>query len=55
VVFRKVGQTWEALRASANEWHLRRTQQGWRVARRINRLLDGAPEARALLAGASGI
>jgi len=55
VVFRKAGQTWEAHRASANEWHLRRTHEGWRIARRINRLLDGAPEARALLAGASGM
>lgn len=55
VVFRKAGDVWEAHRASANEWHLLRTPQGWRIARRINHLLDGAPEARALLAGALGM
>ena len=53
VVFRKAGDSsWEAHRASANEWHLQRTSEGWRIARRINRLLDGSPEARALLGGA---
>lgn len=51
VVFRKAGDCWEAHRASANEWHLVRTGDGWRVERRINRLLDGSVEARALIAG----
>ena len=56
VVFRRAGAAWEAYRVSANEWHLRRTGAGWRVARRINRLLDGAAEARELIgrAGDSG-
>jgi len=54
VVFRKAGEAWEAHRASANEWHLRRTPEGWRIARRINRLLDGSPSARALIGGSSG-
>ena len=49
VVFRRAGETWEAHRAAANEWQLRRTPAGWRVARRINRLLDGAAEARELI------
>ena len=49
VVFRKVGDCWEAHRASANMWHLVRTDRGWKVARRINRLLDGSADAHALL------
>ncbi len=53
VVFRRTGEAWEAHRASANQWHLQRTTEGWRIARRINRLLDGAPEARALIGGGS--
>lgn len=53
VVFRKAGDVWEAHRASANEWYLTRTEEGWRVRRRINRLLDGSSEARALIAGAA--
>lgn len=37
-------------RVSANRWDLVRTESGWQVARRTNRLLDGSPEARDLLA-----
>jgi len=51
VVFRNIGDHWVAHRASANVWHLARTAEGWRVARRINRLLDGLAEARALIGG----
>lgn len=51
VVFRKAGDIWEAHRASANAWYLVRTAEGWRVARRVNRLLDGSAQARALIAG----
>lgn len=51
LVFRKVGESWEAHRAAANQWHLARTAEGWRVTRRINRLLDGDAAARALIAG----
>lgn len=51
VVFRKADALWEAHRASANEWHLVRTPEGWRAASRVNRLLDGSAEARALIAG----
>jgi ketosteroid isomerase-like protein len=51
VVFRRDGDHWIAHRASANVWRLLRTAEGWRVARRINRLLDGAAEARALIGG----
>lgn len=49
VVFRRAETSWEAYRVAANEWQLRRTAEGWRVQRRINRLLDGAAEARELI------
>ena len=35
-------------RLSASRWLLRRTRDGWEVERRINRLLNGDPAARAL-------
>ena len=40
---------WIAERVSANRWELVRTENGWKVANRTNRLLAGAEEARALL------
>lgn len=36
-------------RATANRWELVRTDGRWRVQRRLNKLLDGSEEARALL------
>lgn len=39
----------EVWRVSANRWDFRRTPQGWRVTRRINRAIDGGPEARDIL------
>lgn len=51
VVFRKAGDGWDAHRVAANEWHLKRTGEGWRVLRRINRLLDGSAQARSLITG----
>lgn len=41
--------TWQVARASANLWHLRKTDDGWQVVTRKVRLLDGDDEARALL------
>ncbi|MFB7189796.1 nuclear transport factor 2 family protein [Streptomyces sp. NPDC056230] len=38
-------------RATANHWRLSRTDSGWHVVTRTNRILDGRPEAPALLAG----
>ena len=38
-------------RVSSNRWDLARTAEGWRVASRTNRLLDGSAEARELFAG----
>ena len=42
-------QRFWVFRVSANSWHLRREADGWRVERRVNRNLDGAPESRAIL------
>jgi hypothetical protein len=37
-------------RAAANRWELHRTAAGgWEITSRVNRLLDGSPEARELL------
>ena len=51
VVFRKSRNSWEAHRASANMWHLVRVGAEWKVARRINQLLDGSADARTLIGG----
>ena len=51
VVFRKSGESWDAHRASANMWYLARIGAEWKVARRVNSLLDGSADARALIAG----
>jgi len=37
-------------RVTANRWELARTSDGWKVTTRTNRLLNGSPEARELLA-----
>jgi hypothetical protein len=39
-------------RVGANRWELRRTPQGWKIARRELRTLDGSPEAREILRSA---
>lgn len=54
LVLRRSGAAWDTHRAAANEWHLRRDREGWRVTRRINRLLDGDAAARALIGRAGG-
>ncbi|MFT4054846.1 MAG: nuclear transport factor 2 family protein, partial [Novosphingobium sp.] len=50
LVLRRDGAKWEAHRVAANRWRLVRTHEGWRVAERVNRLLDGDADALALLA-----
>lgn len=40
-------------RVSANRWELTRTPTGWRTTNRVNRLLDGSAQARALLGAAT--
>ncbi|MBL7490840.1 nuclear transport factor 2 family protein [Frankia sp. AgB1.9] len=44
---READRFWVA-RVSANSWLLHRGADGWRVAHRTNRSLDGSPEPRAL-------
>jgi len=51
VVFVHDDGRWVAERVAANYWNLTRTANGWRVRRRVNRLLDGGPDAVAILAG----
>lgn len=48
-VFVKEAVGWRADRTCANRWDLVRTLEGWKVARRVNRLLDGSAAARELL------
>jgi hypothetical protein len=48
-VFVKDGASWRADRTSANRWDLARTDEGWQVVKRTNRLLDGSQAARDLL------
>lgn len=49
VVFKRSGDAWTPARVSANRWELARTESGWLVERRVNRLLNGSEAARALL------
>jgi SnoaL-like domain len=51
VVFVHDDGRWVAERVAANRWDLTRSSDGWRVRRRVNRLLDGGPDAVAILAG----
>jgi len=39
----------EVWRVSANQWEFRRTPEGWRVTRRLNRVIDGSPESQEIL------
>ena len=42
---------WIVDRCAANRWDLTRTPSGWKVKRRVNRLLQGTPASHELLAG----
>jgi uncharacterized protein (TIGR02246 family) len=46
------GETFELRRQTVQRWELVRTDEGWRIAHRTGRLIDGGPEARGLLARA---
>jgi uncharacterized protein (TIGR02246 family) len=48
-VFVWVDGAFKAHRIAANRWEMQRDRDGWRVARRVNRLLDGDADSRALL------
>jgi len=47
------GDRWYAWRVSVNEWHFRRTADGWRVVSRVNRLVDGASDPRDIVRAAA--
>jgi ketosteroid isomerase-like protein len=51
-VFLHAEQGHDVWRVSANRWECRRTPDGWRVTKRVNRVVDGTPDSRALLVGA---
>lgn len=44
----------EVWRVSANRWELRRTSKGWRITRRVNRVIDGNTASRDILAQGLG-
>jgi hypothetical protein len=48
-LYRREGEGYVVFRLSANRWELERTETGWRIRARTNRLLDGSPAARTLL------
>ena len=48
-LYRYDGENFRAWRVAANRWEFVRTSEGWRVERRINRVLNGEEEPRALL------
>jgi len=39
-------------RVSANQWECRRTAAGWRLTRRVNRVIDGSPAPQTILVSA---
>jgi hypothetical protein len=51
-VFLHAKEGYDVWRVSANLWEFRRTPDGWRVTRRLNRMIDGKPEAHAVLSHA---
>jgi hypothetical protein len=48
-VFLHADEGHEVWRVSANRWECQRTSSGWRLTRRVNRVIDGGPAARAVL------
>jgi ketosteroid isomerase-like protein len=48
-VYRHTDEGYEVWRLSANHWEFRRTDKGWLVTRRTNHVIDGGPEAPAIL------
>lgn len=49
VVILKESERWFLWRAAVNHWTLRRTADGWRIAERVNRALDGSAESHAIM------
>jgi uncharacterized protein (TIGR02246 family) len=53
IVFLRAENGYNAWRVSANRWTLVRTDGGWRIAERFNRVLDGSPESHDALRAAA--
>jgi SnoaL-like domain len=53
-LYRRDGENFRTWRVGANRWEFVRTPDGWRVKQRINRVLNGEAEARALLRAGIG-
>lgn len=51
LLVRRYDDGYRVWRAGANSFRLTRTPAGWRIARRVSRVLDGGAEARDLLLG----
>ena len=51
-VYRYTGDGYEIWRCSANHWEFRRTNDGWRVTRRTNHVINRGSEAKDLLSRA---
>jgi hypothetical protein len=49
VVILKEADRWYLWRAAVNHWTLRRTAEGWRIAERVNRALDGSADSHAIM------
>jgi ketosteroid isomerase-like protein len=49
-VYARDGDAWRPWRVSASHFHWLRQPDGWKIKRRLNRSLNGSPEARDLLA-----
>jgi hypothetical protein len=52
LVLKNDDDTFRIWRTGVNRWHFRRTADGWKATRRVNRQLDGTDEGRAILAAA---
>jgi hypothetical protein len=50
-LYRHDGENFRVWRVGANRWEFLRTPDGWRVTNRVNRVLNGSAEARAVLRG----
>jgi hypothetical protein len=48
-LYRRDGDNFRVWRVGANRWEFVRTADGWRVKNRVNRVLNGGEEPRALL------
>ena len=49
LVIKREGDRWFVWRAAINHWTLVRTPQGWRVAEKFNRTIDGSDESHEVM------